>query len=80
MNFCDYIFFEFIEFVNWDKPHTTVWLEFLRQCPYDYMELGEFEACRRWLLSNPECMPVPITPENSHKITREFLKNVKKER
>ena len=80
MNFRDYIMLEYIEYINYDKPHLSVWLEFTRQAPYEYMELGEFEALRQWLLSRPECMPVPVTANTSHKVAREFLKEVKKEK
>jgi hypothetical protein len=38
-----------------------------------------FEALRRWLLSKPNCCLLPITPEKSHRLTREFIQRMNEE-
>lgn len=61
------------------KPIQSIYLEFCRTQAAQILELGEFEALRRWILSSPECFPVPVTPETSHKVTRDFYKKLRKE-
>ena len=62
-----------------NKPFQSVFYEFIRRCGREVLDLGEFEALRRWLLSSPDCFPVPITPETSHRVTRDFFKALRKE-
>lgn len=63
------------------KPFTSVYLEFVRTSAAEILQFGEFEALRRWLLSRPECLGgFTVTPETSHKKTREFFKGMRKER
>ena len=61
------------------KPVQSIYLEFCRTQAAQILELGEFEALRRWILSSPECFSVPVTPETSHKVTRDFYKKLRKE-
>ena len=74
-----YINFGLLEVMHWDKPFQSVYIEFVKRNGAEILDCGEFEALRRWLYSNPDCFPVPITPETSHKVTREFYKNLRKE-
>ena len=72
---------DFGAFAVWDrdKPFQSVFYEFIRRCGREVLDLGEFEALRRWLLNSPDCFPVPITPETSHRVTRDFFKALRKE-
>jgi hypothetical protein len=79
MNYADYINFGNMDFMRWDKPLQSIYIEFIRKNAAEILDYGEFEALRRWILSMPDCFPLPVTPENSHKATREFYKNLKKE-
>ena len=74
-----YINMGLLEVMHWDKPFQSVYIEFVKRNGAEILDCGEFEALRRWLYSNPDCFPVPITPETSHKVTREFYKNLRKE-
>lgn len=64
---------------NPEKPLLSVYIEFIRIHGRDVLYLGEFEALRRFLLSGPECIRIPITGESSHRVTREFFKALRKE-
>lgn len=77
----NYVNFNFddLDFADWEKPHQTVYIEFVRKNSAAILELGEFEALRRWLLTKPSCLILPITPEKSHRMTREFYRNLRKE-
>ena len=70
---------EYLEHYREDKPIQSVYLEFVRRNPGAILDHGEFEALRRWLYSRPDCFPVAITPETSHKVTRDFYKILRKE-
>lgn len=72
-----YVNFGNMEFMHWEKPMQSVYLEFVRQQAAQILDLGEFEALRRWLLSAPDCFPVPIQPETSHKVCRDFYKKLR---
>jgi hypothetical protein len=74
-----YINFGNLDYCHWDKPFQSIWIEFIRKNAAEILDLGEFEALRQWILSGPECFPVPVTPQDSHRITREFYKNLRKE-
>lgn len=74
-----YINFGNLDNCHWDKPFQSIWIEFVRKNAAEILDLGEFEALRQWILSRPNCFSVPITPETSHKVTREFYKNLRKE-
>ena len=75
------------DYVNWErmkhwhasKPMLSVYLEFCCRERQEILDLGEFEAMRRWLLSRPKCFSVPITQETSLKVTRDFFKNLRHE-
>jgi hypothetical protein len=71
--------FDDLDFADWEKPNQTVYIEFVRCNAAQILNLGEFEALRRWILSRPDCYIVPVTPETSHLRAREFYKNLKKE-
>lgn len=71
--------FDLIGVKDRDKPFQSVYIEFVKRNGAEILECGEFEALRRWLYSRPDCFPVPIIPETSHKVTREFYKNLRKE-
>ena len=75
----DYVNFGNMAFMHWEKPMQSVYLEFVRRQAAQILDLGEFEALRRWLLSNPDCFPVPITQETSLKICRDFFKRLRLE-
>ena len=62
------------------KPYQSVYLEFVNRCGAEILRLGEFEALRRWLLSSPDCLPIQISPETSHRLAREFLKELRQEK
>lgn len=62
-----------------EKPLQSVYIDFIRSHGRDVLYLGEFEALRRFLLSGPDCIRIPITGESSHRITREFFKQLRKE-
>jgi hypothetical protein len=68
-----------LDYCKAEKPFLSVWLEFVRKNAAEILDFGEFEALRRWLLSSPACVMVPITPQSSHKVTREFLRSLKVE-
>lgn len=76
----DYVNFGCMDFIHWEKPFQSVYIEFVRRQSGEILDLGEFEALRQWLLSGPDCFPVPISPQTSHKVTREFYKALLKER
>lgn len=79
MDFVSYIIEDNLEYYSAAKPIQSVWLEFLRKNPGEILDHGEFEALRRWILSTPVVMPVPVSPEESHRVTREFFKSLRKE-
>jgi superfamily II DNA or RNA helicase len=62
------------EFWREDKPMQSFYLEFIRSRTQEILDLGEFEALRRYLRSNME-----VSPQESHRITREFYKELRKE-
>jgi hypothetical protein len=66
-----------MEFMHWEKPMQSVYIEFVRRQAAQILDLGEFEALRRWLLSSPDCFPIPVDPEYSHKVTRDFYKKLR---
>lgn len=68
-----------LDFADWNKPATSVYIEFVRKNGNAILELGMFEALRRWLLSKPHCCLLPITPEKSHRLTREFIQRMNEE-
>lgn len=73
--------FDNVDFVDWDQPFVTVYIEFVRKNAQAILDLGEFEALRRWLLSKPECcIMVGINPKTSLKLTRDFYVALGKEK
>lgn len=68
-----------MKYARWDRPFLSVWVEFVCSQPAQILKLGEFEAFRRWILSDPECFTVPIEPETSHKVARDFFKALRNE-
>lgn len=70
---------EHLDHYREDKPLQSVWLDFLRKNTAEVLDLGEFEALRRWLLTVPQVMPVKVNPVQSHRVAREFFKNLRKE-
>ena len=65
---------DILEVYDWDKPVTSVYIEFFKQNGKEILELGQFEALRRWLLTKPDCILLPITEEKSVGMTRHFFK------
>ena len=78
-DFTRFIIAENLEYFSQEKPLQSVWLEFVRRNIGEILNLGEFEALRRWLLSGPVVMPMPVSSEDSHRITRDFYKALRKE-
>ena len=62
------------------KPYQSVYLEFVKRCDAAILKWGEFEALRRWLLSSPDCLPIQITGETSHRCAHRFLKELRREK
>ena len=79
MDFENYIIPDNLDFYSETKPLQSVYLEFVRKNCSEILDLGEFEALRRWLLSHQVTMPLPLRPADSHRITREFYKALRKE-
>lgn len=70
---------EYLDEYREGKPLQSVYIEFVRQSAPMILDRGEFEALRRWLLSKPQCIALEITPEDSHRVTRNFYKKLKRE-
>jgi hypothetical protein len=68
-----------MKYARWDRPFLSAWVEFVQQKAPEILRLGEFEAFRRWILSDPECFSVPVEPETSHKVARDFFKKLRNE-
>ena len=68
---------EHLDHYREDKPLQSVWLDFLRKNTEEVLDLGEFEALRRWLLRCPKVFPLKIKPAESHRVAREFFKNLR---
>ena len=79
MDFEQYIIPENLDNYNEDKPLQSIYLEFMRKNVAEILARGEFEALRRWICSTNVVMPVPVRPAESHRITREFYKALKRE-
>ena len=79
MDFENHIIPDNLEFYSAAKPLESVYLEFVRKNCSEILDLGEFEALLRWILSTPVVMPVPVSPEESHRVKREFFKSLRKE-
>ena len=62
-----------------DRPMQSVFIEFVKKNPSEILNLGEFEALRRWILSGPECLRIRVRPVDSHRAAREFYKALRKE-
>lgn len=70
---------EYLDHYREDKPLQSVWLEFIRKNTAEVLDLGEFEALRRWLLGCPQALPVKVNPGESHRVARDFFKSLRKE-
>lgn len=68
-----------LDFSRHDKPYQSAWLDFVRKHPAEILNLGEFEALRRWILGKPKCVIVQVVPETSHRVARDFFKALRKE-
>lgn len=79
MDFENYIIPDNLDFYRADKPLQSVYLEFVRKNCSEILDFGEFEALRRWMCGTKVCMPVAVAPQESHRITREFFKALRKE-
>jgi hypothetical protein len=69
-----------MEFMHWDKPLQSVYIEFVRRQAAQILDLGEFEAFRQWLLSGPDCFTVPVEPNTVHLVARQFFKALRAEK
>jgi hypothetical protein len=79
MDFEAYILPDNLDYYSAAKPLESVYLEFVRKNIGEILDLGEFEALRRWLCGTKVCMPIAVTGNDSHRITREFYKALRKE-
>jgi hypothetical protein len=79
MDFENCIIPDNLDYYSAAKPLQSVYLEFVRKNIGEILDYGEFEALRRWLLKIPVVMPVPVTPQESHRVAREFFKALRKE-
>lgn len=80
MDFNDYINHNNMRCFHWEHPIESVYLEFCYRRAAAILELGEFEAFRRWILSDPDCFKVPAEPETAHLVARRFFKALRAEK